>query len=131
MRLPARSASGSSDPSHAPATSATAVVVVASSAAAVHGGDDQCRRSGGSKRAFAAHYGAIERIELRGGGGEPVDFARTLLSHGVADLPPNAIARDGSALETVLEAGGSAWVVRVTPDGPAAARIEADSRARR
>jgi N-glycosylase/DNA lyase len=67
-----------------------------------------------------------ERIELRGGGGEPVDFARTLLSHGVADLPPNVIARDGSALETVLEADGSAWVVRVTPDGPAAARIEAD-----
>ena len=71
----------------------------------------------------------MERIELRGGGGEPVDFARTLLSHGVADLPPNAIARDGSALETVLEAGGSAWVVRVTPDGPAAARIEADGAA--
>jgi N-glycosylase/DNA lyase len=67
-----------------------------------------------------------ERIELRGGGGEPVDFARTLHSHGVADLPPNVIARDGSMLETVLEAGGSAWVVRVTPDGPAAARIEAD-----
>jgi len=67
-----------------------------------------------------------ERIELRGGGGEPVDFARTLLSHGVADLPPNVIARDGSMLETVLEAGGSAWVVRVTPDGPTGARIEAD-----
>ncbi len=71
--------------------------------------------------------GVTERIELRGGGGEPVDFARTLLSHGVADLPPNVIARDGSALETVLEAGASAWVVRVTPDGPAAARIEADT----
>ena len=67
-----------------------------------------------------------ERLELRGGGGEPVDFARTLLSHGVADLPPNVIARDGSMLETVIEASGRAWVVRVTPDGPAAARIEAD-----
>jgi hypothetical protein len=35
MRLPARSASGSSEPSHAPASSATAFVVVASSAATV------------------------------------------------------------------------------------------------
>ena len=54
-------------------------------------------------------------IELRGAGGEPVDFARTLLSHGVADLPPNTIARDGSALETVLAGGGEAWLVRVAP----------------
>ena len=64
-------------------------------------------------------------IELRGAGGEPVDFARTLLSHGVADLPPNRIAEDGSRLETVLPAddGGRIVVVEarggrvsVTPD---------------
>ncbi len=67
---------------------------------------------------------AMTRIELRGGGGEPVDFARTLLSHGVAELPPNVVAEDGSLLETVLPASGSAWVVRVTPDG-AYARVEA------
>jgi 3-methyladenine DNA glycosylase/8-oxoguanine DNA glycosylase len=66
---------------------------------------------------------AMTRIELRGGGGEPVDFARTLLSHGVADLVPNVIAEDGSAFETVLPAGGRAWVVRVTPDR-AHARVE-------
>jgi len=59
----------------------------------------------------------MTRIELRGGGGEPVDFARTLLSHGVAELVPNVVAEDGSALETVLPSGGRAWVVRVTPDG--------------
>jgi 3-methyladenine DNA glycosylase/8-oxoguanine DNA glycosylase len=63
-------------------------------------------------------------IELRGGGGEPVDFARTLLSHGVADLPPNAIAADGSRLETVLVAGGSAWVISLVPDGPGYARVD-------
>ena len=66
-------------------------------------------------------------IELRGAGGEPVDFARTLLSHGVADLPPNRIAEDGSRLETVLPADGGARVVvveasggrvSVTPDSP-------------
>jgi 3-methyladenine DNA glycosylase/8-oxoguanine DNA glycosylase len=65
-----------------------------------------------------------ERIPLRGAGGEPVDFARTLLSHGVADLPPNVIAEDGSSLETVLPAGGRAWVVRLVPAGADAARVE-------
>jgi 3-methyladenine DNA glycosylase/8-oxoguanine DNA glycosylase len=63
-------------------------------------------------------------IELRGRGGEPVDFARTLLSHGVADLPPNAVAQDGSALETVLPGAGQAWTVRVVADGPRRARME-------
>jgi 3-methyladenine DNA glycosylase/8-oxoguanine DNA glycosylase len=57
------------------------------------------------------------QIELRGPGGEPVDLARTLLSHGVADLPPNAIAEDGSRMETVLPAGGRAWLVEIVP-GP-------------
>lgn len=66
----------------------------------------------------------MTRIELRGGGGEPVDFARMLLSHGVAELVPNVVAEDGSAFETVLPAGGRAWVVRVTPDG-ANARVQA------
>jgi N-glycosylase/DNA lyase len=61
-------------------------------------------------------------LALRGAGQEPVDFARTLLSHGVADLPPNAVARDGSRLETVLPAGGRAWVVSL--------RGAADTRAR-
>jgi N-glycosylase/DNA lyase len=58
------------------------------------------------------------RIELRGAGGEPVDFARTLLSHGVADLPPNLIAEDGSRIETALPAGGRAWLVEIIPESP-------------
>jgi 3-methyladenine DNA glycosylase/8-oxoguanine DNA glycosylase len=53
-------------------------------------------------------------IELRGAGGEPVDLARTLLSHGVADLPPNVIASDGGSLATVLPAEGTAWRVRLS-----------------
>jgi N-glycosylase/DNA lyase len=64
-------------------------------------------------------------IELRGAGGEPVDFVRTVLSHGVADLPPNAVARDGSSFATVLPAGGRSWAVRVVPDRPGFARLEA------
>ena len=63
---------------------------------------------------------------LRGGGGEPVGFVRTLLSHGVAHLPPNVVADDGSSLETVLQVDGQAWVVRVVPDGPGHARLEVD-----
>jgi 3-methyladenine DNA glycosylase/8-oxoguanine DNA glycosylase len=68
-------------------------------------------------------------IELRGAGGEPVDFARTLLSHGVADLPPNVVARDGSQLETVLLVGDRAWPVRLVGGGPSEARIESPEQA--
>jgi N-glycosylase/DNA lyase len=63
-------------------------------------------------------------IELRGAGGEPVDFVRTVLSHGVADLLPNLVAEDGSSLDTVLRAGGRSWAVRVVPDAPGFARLE-------
>jgi 3-methyladenine DNA glycosylase/8-oxoguanine DNA glycosylase len=56
-------------------------------------------------------------IELSGAGGEPVDLARTLLSHGVADLPPNVIAPDGSRLDTVLATAGAAWRVTLTARG--------------
>src|SRR4051794_20434192 len=67
----------------------------------------------------------MRRFELLGGGGEPVDFARTLRSHGVADLPPNAVAQDGTALDTVLLVAEEAWPVRVVADGPGFARLEA------
>ena len=63
-------------------------------------------------------------VELRGAGGEPVDLARTLLSHGVADLPPNAIAPDGSRLESVLVAGGRGWLVSLTAARPGYARLQ-------
>jgi len=65
------------------------------------------------------------KLELRGAGGEPVDLVRTLLSHGVAELPPNVIAADGSAMETVLPAAGRAWIVRIAADGPVRAEVVA------
>ncbi|MBV9168292.1 MAG: hypothetical protein JO321_11875 [Solirubrobacterales bacterium] len=64
-------------------------------------------------------------IRLVGAGGEPVDFARTLLSHGVADLPPNEITTDGTILTTALTAGEGAWLVELTSDGPGGARLGA------
>jgi 3-methyladenine DNA glycosylase/8-oxoguanine DNA glycosylase len=66
----------------------------------------------------------VADVPLRGAGGEPVDFVRTLLSHGVADLLPNVVAEDGSSLDTVLPAEGRAWVVRLVRDGARRARIE-------
>lgn len=41
-------------------------------------------------------------IELRGAGGETVDFRRTITSHGVADLPPNRIDEEAWTLELTL-----------------------------
>jgi N-glycosylase/DNA lyase len=63
-------------------------------------------------------------IELVGAGGEPADLARTLLSHGVADLPPNAVSPDGLRLSTVLRAGERAWPVELVAEDPRHARVE-------
>ncbi len=65
-------------------------------------------------------------IPLRGAGGEPVGLARTLRSHGVADLPPNRVEPSGEPrLVTVLPAGGRAWAIELAADGPQAARLAA------
>jgi N-glycosylase/DNA lyase len=41
-------------------------------------------------------------LPLRGAGGEPVDFRRTVSSHGVGGLPPTLVAADARSLETTL-----------------------------
>jgi 3-methyladenine DNA glycosylase/8-oxoguanine DNA glycosylase len=41
-------------------------------------------------------------LPLEGVGGEPVDLWRTIVSHGVADLPPNRIDEDARTLETTV-----------------------------
>ncbi len=65
-------------------------------------------------------------LTLRGAGGEPVHFQRTLLSHGVADLLPNRIAPDGSRLDTVLTTPAGAVAVALTSPRAGEARIDAD-----
>jgi hypothetical protein len=58
----------------------------------------------------------VAELLLRGNGGEPVDFARTIFSHGVAELPPNRLDFEARALETTVPVLGSARTVRVTEE---------------
>jgi 3-methyladenine DNA glycosylase/8-oxoguanine DNA glycosylase len=53
-------------------------------------------------------------LALVGRGGEPVDFARTIVSHGVAELPPNRVDLAARSLETTLPVARSARTVVVT-----------------
>jgi N-glycosylase/DNA lyase len=61
-------------------------------------------------------------LTLRGPQGEPVDLRRTLLSHGVASLPPATVDARGLSLTVTLAAPGGPRTVRVTAgaDGPGA-----------
>ena len=56
----------------------------------------------------------VAEIPLLGAGGEPVDFVRTIASHGVAELPPNRLEFAERALETTLPITGGARTVRLT-----------------
>jgi 3-methyladenine DNA glycosylase/8-oxoguanine DNA glycosylase len=56
----------------------------------------------------------VAELLLRGAGGEPVEFARTIVSHGVAELPPNRVALDTRTLETTLPVPGGARTIRLT-----------------
>jgi len=57
-----------------------------------------------------------DRAELRlvGAGGEPVDLARTLASHGFADLPPLVLDEDARTLELTFALDGGARSARAT-----------------
>jgi hypothetical protein len=56
----------------------------------------------------------VADIPLRGAGGEPVDFARTIASHGVAELPPNRLDLQARVLETTLPIPRGARTIRPT-----------------
>jgi 3-methyladenine DNA glycosylase/8-oxoguanine DNA glycosylase len=56
----------------------------------------------------------VAALPLRGAGGEPVDFARTIVSHGVAELPPNRVDLAGRTLETTLPVARGARTARIT-----------------
>jgi 3-methyladenine DNA glycosylase/8-oxoguanine DNA glycosylase len=66
----------------------------------------------------------IAELPLVGAGGEPVDFRRTLGSHGVAALPPSRIDEVAWTLEVTLPSGRGARTVRVAAGRPGFARVE-------
>jgi N-glycosylase/DNA lyase len=64
--------------------------------------------------AAAPRWRLIGDLPLEGAGGEPVDLTRTLASHGVATLPPQAVDPAGGTLETTLaRGGGKANTIRI------------------
>ena len=68
---------------------------------------------------------ATVELRLLGGGGEPVDFRRTLASHGVADLPPNRIDEEAWTLELTLPLSGKApRTVRVSEGRKGYAKLD-------
>jgi hypothetical protein len=56
-------------------------------------------------------------MKLVGAGGEPVDFARTIVSHGVAELAPNDLKLEEQMLETTLPVPGGARSVVLSESG--------------
>jgi 3-methyladenine DNA glycosylase/8-oxoguanine DNA glycosylase len=65
------------------------------------------------------------RLPLRGPRGEPVDLARTLNSHGFADLAPSALdARTSSLSVTVPVPGSRPRRIRIRPGRGKHARVE-------
>jgi hypothetical protein len=60
---------------------------------------------------------SVTELLLRGAGGEPVDFARTMVSHGVAELPPNRVDLEHRTLETTLPVSRGARTVQITARG--------------
>jgi 3-methyladenine DNA glycosylase/8-oxoguanine DNA glycosylase len=63
-------------------------------------------------------------LELVGAGGEPVDFRRTLASHGVADLLPNRLDEEAWTFQTTLAVHDRARTLVVSQGRPGYARIE-------
>ncbi|HEV2755289.1 MAG TPA: Fe-S cluster assembly protein HesB [Actinomycetota bacterium] len=69
-------------------------------------------------------------VPLRGPGGEPVDLARTLASHGVASLPPMSIDEGSQSFEVTLAVRrGRPRIVTVTPGPRGTCAIEVAGRA--
>ena len=66
----------------------------------------------------------IAELPLVGAGGEPVDFRRTLASHGVASLPPSRIDDEAWTLDVTLPSGRGARTVRVSEGRARRAHVE-------
>lgn len=68
-------------------------------------------------------------IALKGPDGEPVDFARTIMSHGVADLPPAQIDEEARTYTTTIALPtGRPRTILIREGGPGFARVEVAGR---
>jgi 3-methyladenine DNA glycosylase/8-oxoguanine DNA glycosylase len=69
---------------------------------------------------------AVTRLELplAGPAGEPVDLWRTLVSHGVAELPPSRVDEERRSLVTTVPLLGQRPRTIDVSDGPTGARVE-------
>lgn len=65
----------------------------------------------------------VGRIALVGAGGEPVDFWRTVCSHGLTSLPPVTIDEASRSFTATLRLPGGPRTVRVAACGPDSAEI--------
>lgn len=68
--------------------------------------------------------GATIELPVVGAGGEPVDLWRTIVSHGVASLPPAEVDEDARTMEITLPVGAGARTVRISEGGTGKARLE-------
>jgi 3-methyladenine DNA glycosylase/8-oxoguanine DNA glycosylase len=68
--------------------------------------------------------GATIELAVVGAGGEPVDLWRTIVSHGVASLPPAEVDEDARTMEITLPVGAGARTVRISEAGAGTARLE-------
>ena len=70
----------------------------------------------------------VAELPLVGAGGEPVDFARTIVSHGVAELPPNRVDLAARTIEMTLPVPRGARSVRISErNGSAHVQLSAGS----
>jgi N-glycosylase/DNA lyase len=67
---------------------------------------------------------ATVELPLLGAGGEPVDLWRTIVSHGVAELPPAHVDEEARTMEITLPVDGGARTVRISEGGNGAATLE-------
>jgi 3-methyladenine DNA glycosylase/8-oxoguanine DNA glycosylase len=73
--------------------------------------------------------GTAFEIALRGGGGEPVDFMRTIMSHGIADLPPGHVdERAHGYTTTVALPTGPPRTIRITEGRPGFVEVAVQGR---
>jgi 3-methyladenine DNA glycosylase/8-oxoguanine DNA glycosylase len=63
-------------------------------------------------------------LPLAGAGGEPVDLWRTIVSHGVAELPPAHVDEETRTMEITLPVNGGARTVRISEGNKGAARLD-------